>query len=350
MKKSIMIHSLFRAGSTYIFDKFRRNDDFWCYYEPLHHDIANLRQDALEIWKFDERATSNMNHPSLDKPHFYEYKVVFDEKSQLVPYFNNKMSYDEFTNVHSIEATRKYIENLIVKAPQDAMPVLQFNRTGMRTKWFKEEFGEAMHLFLLRNPRDQFESYFGRGPLEKNWFLAINLFIFLKNRNSFQAIALDEKLFQLDLTSDDVIKNLTICLNKLSDTTRELHYEIFMHMWLLSLIEANSYTDLIVNMDKMNSSDEYKNGVISILKDYDIRNSLNFDDFKIKHYNKFSMSESEHMGVEKKVLKLYKVKLSSNLKQLINESIGSSLSEKNISRFSRFSRFFELLMKHIFRR
>ncbi len=334
MKNTIMIHSLFRAGSTYFFNKFRQNHNFWCYYEPLHHDIAKLKPDALEIWKFDETSTSNMNHPSLDKPHFYEYKAVFDEKHIGIPYFDDVISYNEFTKVRSVETTYKYINNLIVKSPKDTIPILQFNRTGMRLQWFKKEFNEAMHLFLLRNPRDQFESYLGRGPLNKNWFLAINLFIYLINKNDFKKISLNSKIYQLDLTSDDVIQNLTTCLDELSSISIELHYEIFLHMWLLSYIAADHHTDLIIDMDKMNESNEYKNEVIQLLKKYDPRATLNFDDFRIKHYSKFSISLSQYQSVEKKVIELYSDQISDELKERIEKSISNNLCETSSTTWS----------------
>jgi hypothetical protein len=40
----IFVHSLFRSGSTYLFEVFRRSPDgYWCYQEPLNEHLRHAR-------------------------------------------------------------------------------------------------------------------------------------------------------------------------------------------------------------------------------------------------------------------------------------------------------------------
>ena len=182
-KKTIFLHSMFRAGSTYMFNKFRNYDTFWPHYEPLHHDLIKLKKESLDIWKYDKKATNVMNHPELEKPHFYEFKFAFDNTASL-PHYDTDFAYKEFFNVSKTHELQKYINNLINSTPETKLPVFQFNRTSLRIEWFKKQYPESLNIFLLRNPRDQFESYYQRNSLEKNVFLAINIYIVLNDTDA----------------------------------------------------------------------------------------------------------------------------------------------------------------------
>ncbi|MEA3115191.1 MAG: hypothetical protein QOG58_4990, partial [Caballeronia sp.] len=41
-KSPLFLHSLFRSGSTYLFEKFRRTDRFYCYQEPCNEALIDL--------------------------------------------------------------------------------------------------------------------------------------------------------------------------------------------------------------------------------------------------------------------------------------------------------------------
>ena len=323
-----------------MFNKFRQDDLFWCYYEPFHHDIVNLRQDALEVWDYDEKTTVGMGHPVLNKPHFYEYKSVFRDAENVVPYFNVAFSYDEFTHVESSEDVLMYVNRLIDKSPQDVTPVLQFNRSSLRIGWFRENFNKALHLFLLRNPKDQFESYLRRGRLRKNWFLAINLYIYLKNISDFEPITLDDYLLELNVTSDNVTENLENCMKEAKKLPLYVHYEIFLHLWLLSLIEADKYSDKTIDMDEINSSGEHMGEIHNVLRSYDSKIAINFDDFKITHYDSFTLTQSEFETSEKRVMMKYDNLMSKKIEQIAISSIKSRMHcVTDLSLRKRFKRF-----------
>ena len=295
-RKSIFIHSMFRAGSTYIFNKFRENENAWAFYEPLHHDLINLRPESLDIWKYDKKTTNIMNHPELRKPHFYEFKFAFHDGEQL-PYYNTDFAYREFFHVRDTQAFGNYIGNLIDSVPDGKTPVFQFNRTSLRIDWFKENYPESLNIFLLRNPRDQFESYYQRSPIGKNIFLAINLYIVLFEENARQYLLPKQKKPDF---SGNVADDLQICMALSKKMNLQKHYEIFYFLWMQSFMHAEKFADLIIDMDKMNSDDTYVSEIENAIKDFS-GIALQFDDYNIKQNTQYSLKNKVFTEIEQKV-------------------------------------------------
>ena len=249
--RGIFLHSLFRSGSTYFFNKFRGVDGFWCYYEPLHHQLIELKEDRLDIFPYDKKTTSNMSHPHLQKPHFYEFKDVL--RNNHIPFFNTLMSYREFSTVRQHANTYKYIMTLMFRTPGNLTPFLQFNRSSLRIGWFKRFFKNSLHVYILRNPRDQFESYYKQGR-KYNIFLAINLYIIASN-NHYKHF---DDVYSFYKDDFRVTHDLYYDLKKLAyysaDVDKKVHYRAFMHLWVTSLIEAEKHADFIIDVDRLRDS------------------------------------------------------------------------------------------------
>jgi hypothetical protein len=84
-KNPIFIHSLFRTGSTYIWNKFRQNPKYVCYYEPFHHVLADVTKAGIGstlTTDFDA-----VGHPRLDRYYLSEYERLLQENTPGVPYF-----------------------------------------------------------------------------------------------------------------------------------------------------------------------------------------------------------------------------------------------------------------------
>jgi len=274
---------MFRAGSTYMFNKFRSDNGVWTYYEPLHHDIARLKPDMLDIWKYSKKATNIMNHPELDKPHFYEYKNAFDDDGHL-PYYDVGFAYEEYSEPPAELAL--YIKNLISSTPDKKLPVLQLNRSSLRLEWFKDSFPDGLHVYLLRNPINQFESYLQRGKIGKNIFLALNILIIIKNKILFPDVLND-----IDLKSSD---DLSIAIQEAMDLSGTMsikeHYVLFLHIWFSSFVTARAHADFILDMDKIAYSPIYEKEVEEKLATYEVSAKIDFNDYIIKRYSTYSMS------------------------------------------------------------
>ena len=81
----IFIHSLFRSGSTYIFNVFRDSEaGYWCYQEPLNEHLLFASDAPEKLLEIDKQTASHLRHPVLKKPYFDEF---FPSLKKLVTYF-----------------------------------------------------------------------------------------------------------------------------------------------------------------------------------------------------------------------------------------------------------------------
>ncbi|MBA3005988.1 MAG: hypothetical protein KKB91_13975 [Proteobacteria bacterium] len=302
--RAIFLHSLFRSGSTYLFKKFRETDRFWCYYEPFHHELLRLKKDNLALFRFDKEATGRMNHPGLEKPHFYEYSVAMGDDDRL-PFFNTLLAYDEFASVKHQACTFKYVLNLIDSVPDNSIPFLQFNRSSLRIHWFKKYFPNSFHAYLLRAPRDQFESYCLAGKHSNNIFLAINLYIILKNYNFWFFREVYDDIKGINPLSGNIFKDLDRCINHVNSFSYALHYKIFLHLWIASLVEGSKSADVIIDMNKLGKSEAYSTDIANLFSDNFSMPINFFNDANIKCYDSFILDSEEYEKIEHQLSNLY---------------------------------------------
>ena len=295
MYKQLFVHSMFRAGSTYFFNKLRSSQAFTCFYEPLHQDLIRLRKDNIDtFWGFDPKKdiAKDQNHPSLELPHFEEYKALFNTNNDPLPYFKKSFSFDEYEKVIS-ENFKHYID-LIISSVDNKIPMLQFNRTTLRINWFKKNYKQSYNVYLLRNPRDQFESYLGRSA---HVFDVMNLLI-LKNCQSFSYLM--KKLNLPNYTDKNFSKEYGYYTKVLNTLSKNVKYEIFYTIWLESLKHAARYADQIVVMEMISDSIEYKQRIQKMFDDnFNIK--IDFDDFSMSSYKNNSLTKEEFEGVEKQL-------------------------------------------------
>lgn len=292
MNRQLFLHSLFRAGSTYFFNKFRTDDNFVCFYEPLHQDLMKLRQNNVDtFWGFDpsSEVTKKQNHPSLQQAHFKEYQKLFKNDQAIFPYFEKSYSFDDYDKVQS-DNFKNYID-VLVSSTEKKVPVLQFNRTTLRIDWFKENYKDSINVYLLRNPREQFESYLGRSGYV---FEVMNLLI-IKNCQEFSALMdkFDIPFYENE-NFDKEYKYYAKVTKQLSAIQK---YEIFYAIWMTSLEHAIKYADQIVVMEKISEDKLYKKKIENFFnKHFEI--DIDFKDFSMSHYNKFSCSLNDFKKVE----------------------------------------------------
>jgi len=247
-----------------------------------------------------------MSHPNLQKPHFYEFKAVL--KNNHIPFFNTLMSYREFSTVRQHANTYKYIMTLMLRTPDDLTPLLQFNRSSLRIGWFKRFFKNSLHVYISRSPRDQFESHYKQGR-KYNIFLAINLYIIASNNHYMKF----DDVYSAYKDEFKVTHNLYYDLKRLAyfsaDVDKKVHYRVFMHLWITSLIEAKKHADYIIDIDRLSDSDEYRKSVEDVFGQKFDLSSLHFDDCSIKHYDQYSLDNAFCEVIEKEVKEAYKKEL-----------------------------------------
>ena len=301
MSNTVFIHSLFRSGSTYFFNKLRNSGTFTCFYEPLHQDLIALRKKNIHtFWGFTptSEVTTKQNHPKLTAPHFKEYETLFHDNEDTLPFFKKSYAFDEYSEVKSKDF-KPYIDSLISLAKNNqSIPLLQFNRTTLRIDWFQKEYTDALNLVLLRNPKDQFESYLNRS---ENIFEIMNLLI-IKNSLLFARLV---KKYNLPIFDHSDFQKEKQYYAEVNDSlSLEVKYEIFFTIWIESLIHAVLYADEIILMDKISQNTTYVTEVKYIFEKH-LKYLPNFDDFNMQSYTHYSLTNATLSGIEKTVLRNY---------------------------------------------
>ncbi|MEH0742557.1 hypothetical protein H4F05_13670 [Vibrio cholerae] len=242
-KAPIFVHSLFRSGSTYVFNQFRNsNSPYWCYQEPLHEKAIFAKSDFRILLESDDSTAKLLRHPELNRPYFWE---LFEVAPTCLKYIDEASPYKSF--FREDEATIDYFTSLVEESK--ARPVIQECRTSARIDVLKRRMG-GEHIYLWRNPWDQWWSY-----KVLDYFDTANQVILNADDVPLTIDLLRKKIrfktYQAENLNDEFFWYKR---NKLSF---DESYLAFYVLWLLSLIEAMQFADLLINMDTLSSNDSY---------------------------------------------------------------------------------------------
>jgi hypothetical protein len=268
-KSPIFIHSLFRSGSTYIFNVFRRADaGYWCYQEPLH-EITFFSRENPEGLQSDQggEKIKLLRHPKLEKSYFLELIETWPAwKDSIQEHF----VYDAYFSKKQRETGVQFWESLISAAK--GRPVFQECRTSGRIKAIKNALG-GNHIFLWRNPWDQWWSYKVNG-----YFDTINQLIIHASDPPAPVRGMLAGLGLPRYKNCDLSGALAFYGER--PLTSEQSYLIFYMLWCLALKEGIECADLLFNIDRLSESTIYQNEVQVELSRMGI-NCLSFCDASI---------------------------------------------------------------------
>ena len=258
MLPPVFIHSLFRSGSTWLFDVFRRAEaGYWCYQEPFHEELRRLSSNPDALLSVHTDMARSMRHPVLEHPYFYEFHAI---REHIRDSFQPCISYASFFDPAICPALDDYTSRLIRHA--QGRPVLQCCRSFGRVAHLRRQYG-GVHIHLWRNPWDQWWSY-----QIHDSFDARNLAI-LHACNAPPVINLlrDELSIDNELLrgrEDDFSRFDRIPMNL------EKRYLAFYGLWLFSLIENRPQAEVDINIDQLATDAEYRTRVTTLLGDYGV--------------------------------------------------------------------------------
>jgi len=265
--ESIFIHSLFRAGSTYLFKVFRRGAGYWCYQEPLHEWPLLCKEDKERLLETSQETATLLRHPHLDRPYFFELYEVADA---CLPHLQKKYIYDGYFCEEGEDTGLPFFRALIAAAK--ARPVIQECRTSMRIKALKEALG-GVHLFLWRNPWDQWWSYKVDGYFDRTSQLFIN------GECIPEVIArLRREIVFSEFENDDLGKQFIWFMNH--RLAPEENYLLFYTLWILALQHGVKNADILINIDRLSCDAKYRQQVADMLAEKGIT-GLDFSDCRV---------------------------------------------------------------------
>ena len=297
----IFIHSLWRSGSTYIWNRLRALPEVCAYYEPFHEALGVATREELaplspEGW--------NSRHPRLDKGYYAEYLPLVGQRG--VPGFEKAFSVDHFFEDDAVLASeRPYITSLIAHAQQQGqVPVLGCCRTLGRAPWLKREFG-GTHIVLTRDPRQQWHSGYLSKIESGHAYFEIMPFQVLGKATWDPALRF-KRLFGIPtFESDSFFHEHEKYFAMFGSVAFERSYAAFYALLNLSLERAFPDADLVIDIDLLSESPSYRNEVVQSIE-AETGLVVSFDDAKITRHD-LTRGDQEFRAIERSVEALISV-------------------------------------------
>ena len=290
MKESpIFIHSLFRAGSTYLFKVFRRSvNGYWCYQEPLH-EIAVFSRDnpaGLQQDHGDEKARL-LRHPEVDGAYFRELQEIWPAWKDVI---TEPIIYDAYFLGEKEDIGIPYWQALAEAAR--GRPVFQECRTSGRIGFIKCQMG-GYHIFLWRNPWDQWWSY----KVAPYFDVANQLIIHASQAP--QPIQRMLAYLQLPVYKGKDIAGAFAFYGD-RPLTSEQSYLVFYMLWCLALREGVNHADMLLNIDRLSDSVAYQSEVTNWLERAGL-GGLDFTDCSVPQGRYLEKEQSFFVSLESQV-------------------------------------------------
>lgn len=267
-KNLVFIHSLFRAGSTYLFYVFRRSKaGYRCYQEPLHEISFYAKQNYELLLKEHSEQAVMLRHPRLEKPYFFE---LYEVAEKCLPNLRPEAIYDAYFTTDGANFGIDFWASLINESP--SKPIIQECRTSSRLGSIKASLG-GYHIYLWRNPWDQWWSH-----KVTDYFDAANQMI-INSPNHPDVIArLRREIAFTPCEIDDIGDRFDWF--KKHKLAPQHSYLVLYILWFLALKEGHSKADILLNVDRLSDSSEYRRQIIGEFANKDIT-SIDFSDCSI---------------------------------------------------------------------
>jgi glycosyltransferase involved in cell wall biosynthesis len=317
LPSATFVHSLFRSGSTYIYNAIKRTNKFHVYHEPMHEVIESLPNSWTELLSRKDQLKSTLRHGFL-------LGNYFDEFSHLLPSikktFRAKYSFDLYfmDAIESAPELMAYIDILIDGAPKP--PVLQCTRTCGRIGWLQENY-DSKHVFLLRNPWDQWYSY------KVDPYISITPRIIYSQINLPTVLkAVFEASGALPVFGGETREKITYGIRH--PLPAEQDYWLFFGLWVYSYLCGTSSCDSFIDMDRLSVSKEYQQESLTKLEMIGLE-SIDFTDVQL-HRTIFADRERVTFEfIEEQVLEIFRqFKIST---AAVHEYLAEARSEAFVS-------------------
>lgn len=245
----IFIHSMFRSGSTYIFERFRRSEDppYFCFQEPLNEAVYLNRNTRAQLQAIGSTGDLSrlLRHPEMDRPYFAELCDIYPAWVDTVRF---DQSYDRAFDTTASEASLGFFRSIIAAAA--ARPVIQECRTVYRAGMYKKSLG-GVCIHLWRNPWDQWWSY-----KSTSYFDTVNQLLISAEPRPQVVNTLRERIdFQEAPPGELTGRYHHFEQNR---PTAEASYLTFYTLWLLSQLSLRPVQDLEINIDQLAQSETYR--------------------------------------------------------------------------------------------
>ena len=285
----IFIHSLFRAGSTYLFKVFRRSPaGYWCYQEPLHEAVLDAKEEPGKLVQGrGDSLVKELRHPSLELSYFQELVDVWPAWKDAL---TESAVYDGYFVLPDKEIEYSYLQTLVQAAK--GRPVIQECRTPGRIGALKNKLG-GTHIYLWRNPWDQWWSY-----KVTRYFDVVNLLIINSPNAPLPVQLMRDALHIEGWSHHSLIEGFSHYWNRVA--TSEESYSVFYMLWCLGIQEGSRYADSMLSIDRLTDSLDYRSDMLDRLNSIGIE-GIDFSDCRVPQGYYLEQEQSFFRAMEERV-------------------------------------------------
>jgi hypothetical protein len=257
----VFLHTGWRTAGTWLWSRFREVPGTHCFYEPLHEAMASLSRDEIARVRSNSWASG---HPALARPYYDEYAGLLNADGIGVRAYRPGFAIDRLLCPPEAELAGlgTYFGGLIAAARENgAVPVMKFCRSMGRMAWMRQNFPQAVHVAVLRNPASQWASARRQYARHDNpYFMAATLRTVAANRGAPMVERMIDALgVRLPvLAGGDIAEDLAVCVADMARRTPEAAYRVFLAFWLLAALSAAGAADMVVDTDLMALSPAYR--------------------------------------------------------------------------------------------
>jgi len=284
----VFIHSLWRSGSTYIFNAFRRSPKGYCCYQESVHEIALRDKDSPErLLTVVSAGMEALRHPPLEKPYFLE---LYEAHRFWAAHVAKEIFYDDYFGLEGDERLLRYL--LALTRGAKGRPIFQECRTSCRIALIRRPLTSS-HIYLWRNPRDQWHS-----TRVTKYFDAVIQLVIGARRCPIFISRIREAIGLSEFHHDDVYEEIRHFRSNVLSSERS--YLAFYALWCLGLIEGAAHADLLLNIDRLSDSPAYQSEFLKRLRRLGITD-VTFSDCRIPQRYYGAAEKAFFARIEKRV-------------------------------------------------
>jgi len=277
--RPIFIHSSWRAGSTYVWSKFRHQPGTYCYFEPLNEHLPTVTQDFIDQF----RPWISANHPPLRAPYLEEFRPLVRAEGGIAG-FPTPLVYGQYCADHQSElpGLAGYLNDLAAHAAGlGRRPVYGFVRTDLRVGWFRARM-DGINIFVRREPRRQFLSMMRQATTQNPYFLDRGIVILLTNFEAPVFAPLRAAIDVAGLVKSRELREVLLGRMEHEAILRQL-YIIFSFMRRLSGPWGEAHSDLVIDIDRLSLDLAYRAEIEDRLGDL-VGMAISFADCTVERY------------------------------------------------------------------
>ncbi len=278
--KTVFIHSGWRTGSTYVWNKFRKAPGTLAFYEPFHERLGTEAHRLLSLGSDPERT----HHSDLTQPYFAEYRPLVDGAG--IRHFRIGFSYRRFfLDQHEPDPDLyRYVAQLIERAAESGCrPILGFSRSLGRVGWLKHGF-PSVNLLVTRAPRRQWASIVHQRDRQQISYFLVNQFLICGQNRDHPLIRPLIDVYDIPLVrTSSVDHDIAIYQRLFGDVGDRIGYMVFYYLWRITQETARPHADLVIDLDHLAADPESLTAIqATIARETGL--AVSFDDIDCDRY------------------------------------------------------------------